>query len=75
MSQARVTMKEMNKAIFLASEHLYEAGRELAMIEQFRPTGLQLLNMSRELVSIAKPQLQKVDNAKMKSILGEILKD
>ena len=75
MSKSRITMKEMNQAIFFASEHLYEAGRELATIESFRPTGLQLLTMSRDLLSIAKPDVKKVEDDKMKSILGEILKD
>ena len=72
---SRPSMKEMNKALFFASQHLYEAGRELAMVNEFRPTGMQLLQMSLDLINIVKPEIQKVDDKTMKNILDEILKD
>lgn len=67
------SIKQMNKALYKASEHLVEAGRYLSNVEEFRPEAIKLLQMADMFASIIKPEPQKVSEDRMRSILDEIM--
>jgi hypothetical protein len=67
------SIKQLNKALYKASEHLLEAGRYLSNVEEFRPEAVQLLKLADSLASIIKPEPQKVSEDRMRSILDEIM--
>lgn len=68
------SIKQMNKALFLASNHLLEAGKYLSNVEEFREDAERLLQMADEMAGIIQPEPEKVKKEKMESILSEIMK-
>ena len=66
-------IKLMNKSLYNASIHLVEAGKHLSNVEEFRLEAAQLMKMADEMLSIIKPEPDKVPQEKMLSILDEIL--
>lgn len=69
------TIKQMNKALYMASFHLMEAGKYMSNVEEFRPEAVRLLAMANELSAIIQPEQEKVSEDKMLNILDEILGD
>jgi hypothetical protein len=69
------TIKQMNKALYMASFHLMEAGKYMSNVEEFRPEAVRLLSMANELSAIIQPEQEKVSEDKMLNILDEILGD
>jgi hypothetical protein len=67
------SIKKMNKALYSTSFHLFEAGKYLSNIEEFRPEATRILEMAAEMAEIIKPEPEKVTEDKMMSILTEIL--
>lgn len=67
------SIKKMNKALYGAAFHLNEAGKLLTNVEDFRPEAFRLFQMAEEMLSIIKPEAQKVTEEKMFSILDEIM--
>jgi len=68
------SIKQMNKALFAASNHLLEAAKYLSNVEEFREDSVRLLEMADEMASIIQPEPEKVKKDKMESILSEIMK-
>lgn len=66
-------IRQMNKALYNAALHLHEAGKYLSNVEAFRLEATQLHSMADEMLSIIKPEPEKVTEDKMLSILDEIL--
>jgi hypothetical protein len=69
------TIKEMNRALYMAGAHLTEAGKYLSNVEEFRQDAAKLLVMADELLAIIQPEPEKVSEDKMMNILDEILGD
>ena len=67
------TIKQMNKALYMASLHLMEASKYMSNVEEFRPEAHKLLTMADELAAIIQPEEEKVSEDKMMNILDEIL--
>lgn len=67
------SIKQMNTALFKASYHLLEASRYLSNVEEFRPEAFKLLQMAHEMSDIIEPEVEKISDDKMKSILDEII--
>lgn len=65
----------MNKALYMASAHLVEAGKYMSNVEEFRPEATKLMLMADELLAIIQPEPEKVSEDKMLNILDEILGD
>lgn len=68
-----MTIKKLNNSLYNASIHLFEAGKYLSNIEEFRPESRKLFEMADELAAVIKPEVEKVTEDKMLSILDEIL--
>ena len=69
-----VSIKVMNKALYNASLHLMEASKHLSNVEEFMPEARRLMHMADSMASIIEPETPKIEEAKMRSILDEILK-
>lgn len=69
------SIKQMNKALFKSSAHLFEAARYLSNVEEFREEAIMILEMADEMSSIIKPEKEKVTKEKMSDILSEITKN
>jgi len=67
------SIKQMNKALYGAAFHLNEAGKYLTNVEDFRPDAVKLFRMAEEMIGIVKPEVSKVTEEKMFSILDEIM--
>jgi|APGre2960657373_1045057.scaffolds.fasta_scaffold73456_2 hypothetical protein len=67
------SIKKMNKALYGAAFHLNEAGKYLTNVEDFRPDAVKLFRMAEEMIGIVKPEVSKVTEEKMFSILDEIM--
>lgn len=67
------TIKQMNNALFNASQHLLEASKYLSNVEEFRDEAHKLLMMATGLSEIIQPEEEKISDDKMKSILDEII--
>jgi hypothetical protein len=63
--------REMNRALYLASNHIYEAG--LAMKGTFDPAAFRLFMMADRLASFIQPEEEKVSEERMNDILSEIM--
>jgi hypothetical protein len=70
-----MTIKKLNKSLYNASFHMFEAAKYLSNIEEFRPEAARIFAMADELASIIEPEVEKVTEDKMLSILDEILGD
>jgi hypothetical protein len=57
----------------MASTHLLEAGKYLSNIESFKEESQNILQLSYMFASVIKPEIPKVSEEKMQSILDEIL--
>lgn len=61
----------MNKSLYHASQHLYEAG--MHMKGTFDEASIKFFQMSLRLADTIIPEEEKVDEDRMKEILGEIM--
>lgn len=66
-------LRQMNRALYNASLHLFEASRFLGDMPEFEDEALVILAMAHNMVNIIQPEEQKVSEDKMQSILGEII--
>lgn len=69
------SIKQMNKALYMAASHIVEAGRYMSNVEEFRPEATKLMLMADELLAVIQPEPEKVSEDKMLNILDEILGD
>jgi len=67
------SISKMNRSIYRASFHLLEAGKHLSNVSDFREESNTLVEMANELISIIKPEQEKITEEKMNSILDEII--
>jgi len=67
------SIKEMNHALFRSAYHLNEAAKHLSNVNEFQDESNKLFNMAYEIISIVKPEEEKVSEKKMLSILDEII--
>lgn len=67
------TISKMNRTLYRSAFHLMEAGKHMSNVEDFRAESIMLLEMANELVSMIKPEPEKISEDKMKSILDEII--
>jgi hypothetical protein len=67
------SIKEMNHALFRSAYHLNEAAKHLSNVNEFQDESNKLFNMAYEMISIVKPEEEKVSEKKMLSILDEII--
>ena len=66
-------LRKMNTALYNASLHLFEAGKQLAEVEEFGPDAMRLFKMADDMLNIIQPEEEKVTEEQMLSILGEIM--
>ncbi|MFG1500144.1 hypothetical protein ABMA70_08020 [Halobacteriovorax sp. XZX-3] len=66
-----MNLKALNRSMFLAAEHLFEAGKHLMPISP--EYGERLMLEADEILSMIKPEVEKVSDEKLDGILDEIL--
>ena len=66
-------IRDMNLALYNASMHLLEAGKYLSNIQKFREESILLLDMAKDMTDIIQPEIPKIDDERMDSILDEII--
>lgn len=66
-------IRQINRALYNASLHLFEAGRFLGDLPEFQDEALVILTMAHNMVNIIVPEEQKVSEESMKNILSEII--
>lgn len=66
-------IRDMNRALFNASKHLFEAGKYMTNVEEFAPHAAILFKMADDLAAIIQPEELKVSEERMKGILDEIM--
>ena len=67
-------IRQLNRSLYNASLHLFEASRFLGDLPEFQDEALIILTMAHNMVHIIQPEDQKVSADDMQSILGEIIK-
>lgn len=63
----------MNKTLYTSAYHLNEAAKYLSNVPEFEDEAAKIFEMAYEMVSIIQPEVEKVSEAKMQSILDEII--
>jgi hypothetical protein len=63
----------MNHALFRSAFHLNEAAKYLSNVQEFQDEANKIFEMAFEMVSIIQPEVEKVSEDKMQSILDEII--
>lgn len=66
-------IRQINRALYNASLHLFEASRFLGDLPEFQDEALVVLTMAHNMVNIIVPEEQKVSEESMKTILSEII--
>lgn len=66
-------IRQINRALYNASLHLFEASRFLGDLPEFQDEALVILTMAHNMVNIIVPEEQKVSEESMKNILSEII--
>ena len=67
------TMRKMNRALYAASFHLFEASKHLSNVEAFRPAAHELAEKSLFLSSIIQTDtMDKLTDDQVNSVLDEI---
>lgn len=66
-------IKQMNHALFSGAYHLNEAAKHLSNVQEFEEEANRLFEMAFEMISIIQPEIEKVSEDKMQSILDEII--
>ena len=66
-------IRQINRALYNASLHLFEASRYLGDMPEFEDEALIVLTMAHNMLHIIQPEEQKVSEEKMLGILGEII--
>lgn len=66
-----MNVKQLNYSLFKAAEHLSEAGKFLMVLDQKR--GLELLQEADAILSIIKPEKEKMSTELLDSIMAEII--
>jgi len=70
---SNVKIEEMNQSLYYASLHVLEAGKYMSNVDEFKPYANKLFLLSDQLAAIIQPEIQKISDEKVKSILDEIL--
>ncbi len=66
-------IRQINRALYNASLHLFEASRFLGDLPEFQDEALVILTMAHNMANIIVPEEQKVSEESMKKILSEII--
>ncbi|MFG1483982.1 hypothetical protein ABMA79_15230 [Halobacteriovorax sp. HFRX-2_2] len=66
-----MNLKALNRSMYLAAEHLFEAGKHMLPIAP--EYGEKLMLEADEILSMIKPEEEKVSDEKLDDILDEIL--
>ncbi len=66
------SIDEMNEKLYMAAEHLVQAGKHISDID--KDTGVKMMLMADKILENIKVPKQKVSDEKMESILNKILK-
>ena len=63
--------RELNYNMFKCAEHLIEAGRYMMALNKER--GLRMIAEGDMILAVIKPEVEKVPNEKLESIMDEIM--
>lgn len=66
-----MNVKQLNYSLYKAAEHLSEAGKYMMVLDVNR--GLALLEEADAILSVIKPVPEKMEKAKLDTVLNEIL--
>ena len=66
-----MTLKELNYSMYKCAEHLAEAGKYMMALNRER--GLKMMEDANLILSVIKPEEEKVSRDKLESIMGEIM--
>lgn len=66
-----MTLKQLNYTLFKSAEHLAEAGKYMLAFNKER--GLAMMAEADMILSIIKPEEEKVPQEKLESIMDEIM--
>ena len=66
-----MTLKELNYSIYKSAEHLAESGKYMMALNRER--GLKMMEDALLMLSVIKPEEEKVPQEKLESIMNEIM--
>jgi len=66
-----MNVKQLNYSLFKSAEHLAEAGKYMLIFNRER--GLKMLEEADMILSVIKPEEEKVPQEKLESIMNEIM--
>lgn len=66
-----MNVKQLNYSMYKAAEHLAEAGKYMMILDQNR--GLQMMAEADAILSVIKPEEEKMSDEKLNDVLNEIL--
>lgn len=66
-----MNVSQLNYGLYKAAEHLAEAGKHMMILDVNR--GVALMQEAEAILSVIRPEPEKIEQAKLNSVLDEIL--
>ncbi len=66
------SIRQMNQALYNASVLMLEASKHLSAVPEFQEEAAMVLVMANNMVNVIQPEVRKVSEDKMLSIMDEI---